>query len=54
MSVATMRRRVRRLLPDVCSIERKTTVSDGGGGTTETWANLATGVPCFIEPAGGG
>lgn len=54
MSVASMRRRVRRLLPDTCSIERRTTTSDGGGGLVEAWTNAAIQVPCFLEPVGGG
>lgn len=54
MSIEGMRLRVARLLPDSATIERKTAVSDLGGGTTETWANQATGVSCRIEPAGGG
>lgn len=54
MSIAGMRTRIVRLLPDRCTIERKTTAPDGGGGTTETWASHLTDVPCRIEPAGGG
>lgn len=29
-----------------CTIRRFTTAPDGAGGTTETWANAATSVPC--------
>jgi len=29
------------------TIERKTLVPDGGGGSTPEWAPVATGVPCW-------
>jgi head-tail adaptor len=29
-----------------CTIERRTFTSDGGGGQTETWANVETDLPC--------
>lgn len=41
-------------LRDVCAIERRTRVSDGGGGFTDTWAPIATGVRCMIAPDAGG
>lgn len=40
-------------LPDTATIRRHTTASDGGGGTTQTWADLAT-TACRISPVGGG
>lgn len=33
-------------LPETATIRRLSRVSDGGGGFTLTWANVATGVPC--------
>lgn len=30
-----------------CTLERKTEVSDGGGGVTVTWATLQADVPCW-------
>lgn len=52
--LAGMRATADRALPDTCTIQRKTAVSDGGGGTTETWADHATGIACRIAPASGG
>lgn len=54
MSILGMRARVTRLLPDTCMIQRRTPASDGGGGYTETWTDLAGPVRCRIEPAAGG
>lgn len=39
------------MLPDLCAIARKQSVSDGGGGTIDTWVDVATGVPCRLHPA---
>lgn len=52
--VASMRTTAERALPSTCTIQRKTSVSDGGGGTTETWASYAEDVACRVAPAGGG
>ena len=42
-----------RYLPDLCTIQRYTeTVT--GDGTTQTWANLATGVACRVSPLASG
>jgi head-tail adaptor len=39
------------LLPDVCSIQRATdTVT--GDGTSQSWANVATGVACRVSARG--
>lgn len=35
-------------LPSTCSISRKTSVSDGMGGYTETWATLTASVACRL------
>lgn len=48
------RKRFAALLPDRALIERPTDVSDGGGGFTQTWASLASNVPCRLAPVGGG
>jgi len=48
-----MRETVDDSLSDSATIQRHTLVSDGAGGTTETWASLAV-VPCRITHAGGG
>lgn len=52
--LAAMRATAQAALPQTCTIQRKTVVSDGGGGTSETWADHATDVPCRIAPVGGG
>lgn len=52
-AIASMRATMDTLLPDVCTIRRKTTANEGGE-ETEDWANLATAVPCRIRPIGGG
>ncbi len=38
------------LLPDTCSVQRKALVSDGMGGTKETWITVAglESVPCSV------
>lgn len=40
-----------RSLDTTCTIQRFTSVDDTGGGQTDTWANLATSVPCRLQPA---
>lgn len=52
--LASMRATIGQALPDTCVIRRNTPVSDGGGGTTDDWSNLATNVPCGIAPVAGG
>ena len=48
---ATMRTSVTRLLPDTCTIQTKTTTSDGAGGWTESWDAVPNGlVPCRLDP----
>lgn len=48
------RKRYARLLPDRATIARPTTVYDGAGGSTDTFANVALNVPCRLSPVGGG
>jgi len=52
--IASMRATVDEALPDTCTIRRKAVVSDGGGGQTTTWSDLAAGVACGIAPVAGG
>ena len=52
--VASMRATQKRALPQTCTIQRLTSVSDGGGGRTESWADIADGVPCRVAPVAGG
>lgn len=52
--IAAMRVVAEQALPDVCTIRRSTDTSDAGGGTTQTWADQATLVPCRVSPIGGG
>jgi hypothetical protein len=35
-------------MPELATIAVRTEASDGAGGTTESWANVATNVPCRI------
>ncbi len=48
------RKRFAALLPDRATIARSTTVYDGAGGSEDTFANVATSVPCRLSPVGGG
>lgn len=48
-----MRLTAETALDKVCTIERVSIVSDGMGGTTQTWTTLVTNVPCAIAPRGG-
>ena len=49
-----MRATAERAFPDVCDIERRQEVSDGGGGTTTVWNEHLANVPCRLSPVGGG
>lgn len=51
--VDAMRRVAVQALPDLATIQRRTRTSDGGGGSTEQWADVAT-VAARITPVGGG
>lgn len=42
------------MLPDTCAIQRSVAASDGGGGQSTAWPDVATGVPCRLTPAGSG
>lgn len=46
-----MRREAEASLPDTATVARATTVSDGAGGRTETWATVAT-TRCRVAPGG--
>lgn len=39
-------------LPDLATIQRATRSSDGMGGSSESWATLASNVPVRVSPAG--
>lgn len=52
--VAEMRAVADEALPSRCDIQRRTRVSDNGGGYTDQWFNQASSVPCRVAPAGGG
>jgi Phage head-tail joining protein len=43
-----------QLLQGSCSILAKQSISDGGGGHTESWEPVAESVACRIAPVGGG
>lgn len=49
-----MRGIAEQAFPDIATIQRATTVSDGGGGTTVTWGTHLANVPCRLSPVGGG
>lgn len=36
-------------LSDTCTIQTRSTVADGSGGVTETWANTYTSTPCYLS-----
>jgi hypothetical protein len=40
-------------LPDLCTIHRYSSVSDGAGGQTETWLADGASVACRVAPSGG-
>lgn len=48
-----MRGALGEMMPDTATIQRRTAVSDSGGGRTYTWATAAT-VTARISPIGGG
>lgn len=52
--IAAMAETAQGALPDLATIQRPSTVSDGGGGETTTWASLASDVPCRLAPLAGG
>lgn len=52
--ITRMRATAERALTDTCAVQRKTTVSDGGGGTTSTWGPHLASVRCRLSPAAGG
>ena len=49
-----MRSVAERALPDICHTQRRSEVSDGGGGITTTWNEHLASVPCRLSPVGGG
>lgn len=51
--IASMRSTMNAALPDTATVQRKQTVSDGGGGQTASWVTVAT-TACRFSPVGGG
>lgn len=49
--VAALRTLSEQFLPDTCSIQRYTETSTGDG-TSQSWSDLATGVPCRVSARG--
>jgi hypothetical protein len=52
--IAAARADLATMLPDTCTIQRAMDASDGGGGQSTTWPDVATGVPCRLTPARSG
>jgi hypothetical protein len=50
--IAAARADLATMLPDTCTIQRAVKASDGGGGESTSWPELATEVPCRLTPAG--
>ena len=44
---------LRSLLNNRANVQTKTSVSNGMGGFTETWANTFSHIPCSIQPKRG-
>lgn len=50
-ALTRMREQFEQFLPDICLIQRLTTVSDGAGGWTELWVLESGGaVKCRLDP----
>lgn len=49
---AVIRAEMAVLLPDLCSLERNETTSDGAGGLSDEWTPVATNQPCRLGPLG--
>ena len=49
--LAAARADLATMLPDLCTIQRAVDTSDGGGGQSTTWPDLAADVPCRLTPA---
>lgn len=48
--VAEARADLATMLPDLGTIQRKTAMSDGGGGQHASWLTVATALPCRLTP----
>jgi hypothetical protein len=48
--LAQLRIDVLALLPDVCDVQRATNSVDAAGDVSQTWATVATGVVCRLDP----
>lgn len=47
--LSQMRDDIEELMPDTCTIQSVTLVSDGQGGMTETWATAYSSVACRVD-----
>jgi hypothetical protein len=52
--IAAARADFATMLPDRCTIQRAVEASDGGGGQTTTWPDIAVDVSCRLTPAQAG
>lgn len=52
--LASARADAASMLPDTCTVQRRTRAPDGGGSQTVTYPQLATGVPCKLSAASEG
>jgi SPP1 family predicted phage head-tail adaptor len=50
LELAQLRADQGNYLPDTCTIQTKTSASDGMGGWTDTWSNTYTSVSCRLAP----
>ena len=48
--LADLRADILETLPDTCTIQRPTEVTDAYGNTAKTWPDTYTGVACRIDP----
>jgi len=52
--LANIRAHLKVTLPDTCTIQYPTWVSDGMGGGTHVWTARGTAIKCRLAPKGGG
>lgn len=51
--IAAMQAVADEALPDTCTIERRSLAADGGGGWSESWAQVGGTIPCRIAKDAG-
>lgn len=54
LELVGMRATLTSALPDTCAVERLTSESDGGGGSTLTWGTHLADIVCRLAPVAGG